>query len=802
MSSMEFEFNPKEFLGIKWSEKVDDSGQFLSEEFLVQHSAAYKILNDEFTKVWSSDSDDDSKKNTKGKATKNVTQPVVNKDMKNDKWHTTYGGFTNFPKYSILSPQQQDVYLALMKKFTKSHSPFLSPQDQKELQIYTTLQEKVVNEQMEYSNFLREYALANQSRYLSIQPGIRKYINELWESKLKIPLKYPQFYETFRTIPLVLQDKSWKIEMHPEDTVLEVGRVNFLKSKTKTVQIPTNYAKFVQNHPIKDEDDQADTSLPKKYPVSQDKNADVIAKLKNAEFVISSSGLKRICDNHGPLFQKPWELPVTVKEYDSEDGRTKKKIIFIDKALPRKKMGVVDKIIWYHKIGIKTALVISNPNCSMKKTHPKMHKKSADGKTSNEAKPLKNADDSEGRELLAESDTKETEITSEGNECEETVDECVVTGDDEVDSSDLLDSDEGNLIIEEDSDENLSPKKVSKESENASLKPKSDVVSPVNRFIPATPESNLKKPVTRSVSKMLENLTKIEKLLGKKETNTTGKPSVARNLMAKQNSEMPEEAKSLSEEESREPTKEELTPKQLAIAKKKRKGLVRKDILDELIENQKKMFAGNDTMLEIANSDQKYLRNKSAVDFDPTPVPEGCNYVYRPFILRRKESCGGTFRTLVRCKYDATDIMDCVVARINAFTSKLIMVEDMEMKDVAKEERRLGMQVSSCLSLLYSVFRAIADIPPGQYILSHNAKLGAFANLYRAINTPRDGCYDLHKQYEIDPSVEEPQNIANLWIPIDFGIITPFHEKCSRVPGTFNPGENSKKRGKRRKKKK
>jgi hypothetical protein len=49
--------------------------------------------------------------------------------------------------------------------------------------------------------------------------------------------------------------------------------------------------------------------------VSEDEKAESFAIANGVHVVISSSGLKRITDNHPPNFEKSWDLPVTVKEY-------------------------------------------------------------------------------------------------------------------------------------------------------------------------------------------------------------------------------------------------------------------------------------------------------------------------------------------------------------------------------------------------------------------------------------------------------------------------------------------------------
>jgi hypothetical protein len=63
--------------------------------------------------------------------------------------------------------------------------------------------------------------------------------------------------------------------------------------------------------------------------VSQDRLAENLAVASAAHVVISSSGLKRIIDNHPPNYEKTWDLPVTVKEY-RQCGKIFQQLIIID----------------------------------------------------------------------------------------------------------------------------------------------------------------------------------------------------------------------------------------------------------------------------------------------------------------------------------------------------------------------------------------------------------------------------------------------------------------------------------------
>jgi hypothetical protein len=58
--------------------------------------------------------------------------------------------------------------------------------------------------------------------------------------------------------------------------------------------------------------------------------------------------------------------------------------------------------------------------------------------------------------------------------------------------------------------------------------------------------------------------------------------------------------------------------------------------------------------------------------------------------------------------------------------------------------------------------------------------------LFACVFSLRNGRFKLHDTYRIDPKASSVSE-SSLWIPIDHNIVTPFHEACNRVPGTFPP---------------
>ncbi|MPC18983.1 Little elongation complex subunit 2 [Portunus trituberculatus] len=74
-------------------------------------------------------------------------------------------------------------------------------------------------------------------------------------------------------------------------------------------------------------------------PVSADRNAEYLAQQHRANIVISTSALKVLADNHGPNFDKEWDIPVEVKSYmikDPDGNQTQHRVVYIDKPMPKK----------------------------------------------------------------------------------------------------------------------------------------------------------------------------------------------------------------------------------------------------------------------------------------------------------------------------------------------------------------------------------------------------------------------------------------------------------------------------------
>lgn len=140
----------------------------------------------------------------------------------------------------------------------------------------------------------------------------------------------------------------------------------------------------------------------------------------------------------------------------------------------------------------------------------------------------------------------------------------------------------------------------------------------------------------------------------------------------------------------------------------------------------------------------------------------------------------------------------------------ILMSQDRSINEVMKEAKQphINFHPHQCLATLYSVFSALNSQPTGDYLLHHDAKTGAHIRLMKATEPSQvthQAVYDLHAAYEPQDKVLTRSYAEPPWLAIDTHILTPFHLKHAKIPGTFpmsNPKEKLSKQQKKKKKQK
>ena len=90
-----------------------------------------------------------------------------------------------------------------------------------------------------------------------------------------------------------------------------------------------------------------------KVPVTNDPNAEKLARLLAPQVFISASALCCLMDNHAHLnYSRSWIIPVTIRSYNCQGSTVQKKVIFFGKPLPPRTVTNADLA----KIASKAAL--------------------------------------------------------------------------------------------------------------------------------------------------------------------------------------------------------------------------------------------------------------------------------------------------------------------------------------------------------------------------------------------------------------------------------------------------------------
>merc|ERR1719150_212223 len=74
-----------------------------------------------------------------------------------------------------------------------------------------------------------------------------------------------------------------------------------------------------------------------KVPVTNDPNAEKLARLFAPQVFISASALCCLMDNHSHLnYARAWIMPITIRTYNCQGSSLQKKVIFLGKPLPQR----------------------------------------------------------------------------------------------------------------------------------------------------------------------------------------------------------------------------------------------------------------------------------------------------------------------------------------------------------------------------------------------------------------------------------------------------------------------------------
>ncbi|XP_061303142.1 little elongation complex subunit 2 isoform X1 [Pezoporus flaviventris] len=123
------------------------------------------------------------------------------------------------------------------------------------------------------------------------------------------------------------------------------------------------------------------------------------------------------------------------------------------------------------------------------------------------------------------------------------------------------------------------------------------------------------------------------------------------------------------------------------------------------------------------------------------------------------------------------------VGRIDAFTSKLIMLEKISPETLREKVELI--KPANSLNILLHILKKVSDLQEGSYLLSHAAGDSSVAIYKSSLDKTTRASYNLHKAHCDLPTV--PATLSVPWVPLDPSLPLPYHINHGRVPCTFPP---------------
>ncbi|KFW89270.1 NMDA receptor-regulated protein 2, partial [Phalacrocorax carbo] len=123
------------------------------------------------------------------------------------------------------------------------------------------------------------------------------------------------------------------------------------------------------------------------------------------------------------------------------------------------------------------------------------------------------------------------------------------------------------------------------------------------------------------------------------------------------------------------------------------------------------------------------------------------------------------------------------IGRIDAFTSKLIMLEKISPETLRE---KLGLiKPANSLNILHHILKKVSDLQEGNYLLTHAAGDSSVGIYKSSLDKTMRASYNLHKAHCDLPTV--PATLSVPWVPLDPSLPLPYHMNHGRVPCTFPP---------------
>lgn len=209
--------------------------------------------------------------------------------------------------------QQQECLHALLLMMNCKEK--LNTYDQSTLEVYKRLRQRISEENIKYSKYVRDEWNKWNHTYM-IPKALTKHAMDSWKLNLQCVQQYPDKYKLFETISCSYDPGDSNAEMILKQNIFDLGHV-------------AKYIRpiFLDEHLLKDVifPITVDNNLYFKNKVSEDRNIDQMVDKNPIDVVMSSGGFKKLMEIHD--VSSNWDIPIVVRPHNG------KNVCFIDEPL-------------------------------------------------------------------------------------------------------------------------------------------------------------------------------------------------------------------------------------------------------------------------------------------------------------------------------------------------------------------------------------------------------------------------------------------------------------------------------------
>ncbi|XP_077329058.1 little elongation complex subunit 2 [Lithobates pipiens] len=731
-----------------------------------------------------------------------------------------------YPHYSSLTALEQDTYVKLMIKFinqTKNNN--LNVLQMKEYNHYEFLKLKVSSEHMEFQKFLQNAARSCAEDYNVLCADATRYNQEMIKSCQAYVKNYPELY-TVHDMTSILGGKFIPdLSLNLEKCLLKMGSVNFVKVKfpTDDIVLASSYKKVSQTmSPVRKAG-----RLHKS--VTSDPNISKLVSKYCPQVVLSMQALYTLLNNHGPVYDEQWEIPVRVETINGI-GDKPSRVVYLDSPLPKKVLSTREKSQIFHEV-ILDQFMLKNTQVVLRAVHldrgeAERHadRVYADRKFACDSKEVdfendvteletfgsmkvdksnaaKSNDQSPDFSLHPPSNTQLDEekaainntyqvklgldserIEQEGSSWQ-VKDMSATSSKSQIiqsftSSESHSDSDEERLVIDDGCSKSIegrppsvsgattsSPAQILQQPPKKKNRKISSDVDPLGQILKM--QTQLLKSGTKKMEHTnTENAGKVEQL---PQNPVRCQPAVLDS----------DSSHATKRKETADRSRVLLPNDLLALEEDESEYTVKTD--ENLVY---KLFSLDDILLLLQSSVHTNLtsrcRNADKVTKKQTPVfvltKMDYQYCYGVESLTESESCRLWTENLVHSN------CTLYVGHVDAFTSKFFMLEEVTAQKL--KEKVSTFKPANCFNILRHILKWLIPLQDGSYLLSHASKDSSVC-LYKSSTDKTSGTYNLHEAHSNLPKA--PSSLSVPWVPVNPNLLLSYHIHHGRPPCTFPP---------------